>query len=405
MLLIRKVLVQRSLTAYLFSLGPSARRLLSATQWHNNSPRSAVDDSSAAVLLQKNLIQRNNALYNYGSGAIRCTVFDSLGNKGTTSTEMKREDLVSRHQLLPRDLRKIERSRKSDLVPSLLVRKNGILISLLTIRALIKPDMVIIFDSVGAGISLDSRTHKAFIEDLTFRLHNQGANGLNKDPLPYEFRALEAIFVSALSNMSSEMKVLLTVCNGILQDLEYSITRDKLRFLLVQNKKLTVFHRKAILVREMLDDLLDQDDVLCEMYLTDKHEGRLRQKDDHVEIEMLLETYYSHVDEIVQIIERSISDVKTTEEIINIILDSNRNQLLLLGIQFTIGMLSLGGAIWVGSLYGMNLENFIEDSSFGFILMMTLGFASMGWLFVYSIRHLHKLQKMSLVSNYKANIK
>lgn len=368
----------------------------------NKSAKKA--DNTAAMLLQKNLIQRNNALYNYGSGTIRCTIFDGFGNKTSQPMEMKRDDLVSRHQLLPRDLRKIERSRKNDLVPSLLVRKNGILISLLTIRALIKPDMVIIFDSVGKGISLDSTTHKAFVNDLTMKLANQG-NEMNKDPLPYEFRALESIFVSALSNMSGEMKVLLTVCKGILNDLEYSITRDKLRFLLMQNKKLTIFHRKAILVREMLDDLLDQDDVLCEMYLTDQHSGKIREKDDHAEIEMLLETYYSHVDEVVQITESAISNVKTTEEIINIILDSNRNELLLLGIRFTIGMLSLGGAIWAGSLYGMNLENFIEETSYGFPFVTVVSLVSMVVLFSYSIRHLHKIQKMSLVSRSKANIK
>ncbi|QLG70847.1 hypothetical protein HG535_0A07900 [Zygotorulaspora mrakii] len=363
------------------------------------------NDNIAAVLLQKNLIQRNNALSNYGPGTMRCTVFDSLGNKCPSSIDIRREDLVSRHQLLPRDLRKIERSRGVDLVPTLLVRRNGILINVLTVRALIKPEMVIIFDSVGGGISLDSRNHKAFIADLSLRLSNEGTDGLNRDPLPYEFRALEAIFVSALSNMSSEMKVLLTVCKGILKDLEYSITGDKLRFLLIQNKKLTVFRRKAVLVRQMLDDLLDQDDVLCQMYLTDKQDGKIRQLDDHAEIEMLLETYYSHVDEIVQIVESSISNVKTTEEIINIILDSNRNQLLLLGIRFTIGLLSLGGAIWVGSLYGMNLENFIEENSYGFFAVSIIALLSMIWLFAYSIGHLSKLQKMSLVNNSKANIK
>ncbi|GAV55063.1 hypothetical protein ZYGR_0AS03860 [Zygosaccharomyces rouxii] len=357
-------------------------------------------DIEASTLLQKNLLQRNNTLYNYGSGAIRCTIFDNVGQYHPI--EMKRKDLVSKHELLPRDLRKIERSRKQDLVPSLLVRQNGILISLLTTRALIRPDMVIVFDSVGSGISLDSRTHKKFIQDLELRLGNQV---VDKDTLPYEFRALEAIFVSALSNMSSEMKVLLTVCNGILEDLEYSITRDKLRFLLVQNKKLTVFRRKAVLVREMLNDILEQDDMLCGMYLNDKLRGYLRAKDDHAEIEMLLETYYTHVDEIVQTVEGTISNTKTTEEIINIVLDSNRNQLMLLGIRFAMGTLSLGLALWIGSLYGMNLENFIEETSFGFILVTTLGLLGMSWLFVYSIKQLHKLQKMSLAANPHINIK
>lgn len=357
-------------------------------------------DIEASTLLQKNLLQRNNTLYNYGSGTVRCTVFDKVGQYHPL--EMKRKDLVSEHKLLPRDLRKIERSRKQDLVPSLLVRQNGILISLLTTRALIRPDMVIVFDSVGSGISLDSRTHKKFIEDLELRLGNQL---VDKDTLPYEFRALEAIFVSALSNMSSEMKVLLTVCNGILEDLEYNITRDKLRFLLVQNKKLTVFRRKAILVRAMLNDILEQDDMLCGMYLTDKLHGNLRAEDDHAEIEMLLETYYSHVDEIVQTAEGAISNTKTTEEIINIVLDSNRNQLMLLGIRFAMGTLSLGAALWVGSLYGMNLENFIEETSYGFILVTIIGLFGTSWLFVYSIKQLHKLQKMSLAASSHINIK
>ena len=200
--------------------------------------------------------------------------------------------------------------------------------------------MVILFDSLG--ISLDSRAHRTFLNDLKLRLKNQGDNDITRDPLPYEFRALESIFISAISNLTSEIKVHLTVTRGILQDLEYSITRNKLRFLLVQNKKLSIFYKKTILVREMLDELLEQDDILCEMYLTDKRLGKPRDEDDHAEIEMLLETYYSHVDEIVQKAGSVMSNVKTTEEIINIILDSNRNQLMLLGLKFSIGLLSMG---------------------------------------------------------------
>lgn len=192
--------------------------------------------STAAILLQKNLAQRNNSLYDNGSDTLRCTILDSQGNLGTPSLEMRREDLISMHGLLPRDLRKIEKSRKNDLVPNLLVRENSILVSLLSIRALVKSDSVILFDSVGN--SLESRSHKNFVNSLRLRLRNQGGVGLTKDPLPYEFRALESIFISALSNLTAEMKVHLTVTRGILQDLESSITRDKLRFLLVQNKKL-----------------------------------------------------------------------------------------------------------------------------------------------------------------------
>ncbi|CCD25105.1 Mfm1p NDAI_0E02880 [Naumovozyma dairenensis CBS 421] len=343
-------------------------------------------------------------LYGYGSSAIKCTIFDSFGNMGIPSKEVKREELVSIQGLLPRDLRKIEKSKGNDLVPSLVTRRKSILISLLTVKALIKPDMVILFDSIGNGITLNSRANNSFIRDMQLRLKNQtDSSGLKQDPLPYEFRALEAIFISALSNLTSEMKVLLTVSQGILQDLENNITRDRLRFLLVQNKKLSIFCKKATLVREMIDDLLEQDDILCSMYLTDNNFGKARTEDDHTEIEMLLETYHNHIDEIVQKSENAISNVKTTEEIINIILDSNRNQLMLLGLRFSLSMLSMGIVLYVGSIYGMNLNNFIEESSYGFASTAILSTLCMIWIYARGIKRLHSLQKMSLLDNTKIN--
>ncbi|SCU91661.1 LAMI_0E06766g1_1 [Lachancea mirantina] len=359
--------------------------------------------STAALLLQKNLALRNHALYNYENDTLRCTVLDSKGNMTTPSMEIKRDELISTHGLLPRDLRKIEKSRKNDLVPSLLVRENSILISLLTIRALVKCDAVILFDSMG--ISLESRAHTNFLTDLKARLRNQEGNGITKDPLPYEFRALESIFISALSNLGAEMKVHLTVTRGILQDLEYGITRDKLRFLLVQNKKLSIFHKKAALMGEMIDDLLQQDDELCEMYLTSKKAGKIRDKDDHAEIEMLLETYYSHVDEIVQTVRNMMTNVKTTEEIINIILDAHRNQLMLLGLRFSIGLLALGASIYVASLYGMNLENFLEEGNIGFPLITIACAFLMALIFAHSIRQLHRIQKMTLMGSQRSQLK
>lgn len=360
------------------------------------------NSNQLAILLQKNLAHKNNSLYNPISDHVRCTFFDSQGNISKSSFDMKRDKLIHAYGLFPRDLRKIEKSKKNDLVPTLLVRKNNIVICLLTIRALVKSDMVILFDSMG--INLDSRSHRSLIEDLQTRLKNQDEHGVHKDPLPYEFRALESIFISALSNLTAELKVHSVVTNGILKDLEYSITRDKLRFLLVQNKKLSVFYKKSFLVREMIDELLEQDDVLSEMYLSEKMNGKMRDKDDHEEIEMLLETYYNHADEIVQTVTRIISHIRTTEEIINIILDSNRNQLMLLGLNFSIGLLSLGGSLYIASLYGMNLENMIEERNMGFALISTLGVISMSGLFLYSIKHLHRLQKVTLMRSDKTPI-
>lgn len=363
------------------------------------------NSNQLAIILQKNLAQRNNSLYSHESETIRCTLLDSKGIINRSSIDLKREELIHIHGLLPRDLRKVENTRRSDLVPSILVRDNSILISILNIRALVKSDMLILFDSTG--IKLDSLSHRNIVSGLQSRLQNDlvydGGELPSKDPLPYEFRALESFFVSAIANLNAEMKVHLAVSNGILQDLEYSITREKLRYLLIQNKKLSIFFKKSFLIREMIDELLEQDDVLCEMYLSEKALGKPREEHDHAEVEMLLETYYNQIDEIVQRTGSTMSNIKTTEEIINIILDSNRNQLMLLGLRFSIGLLSLGGALFMTSLYGMNLENFIEEGNFGFALISTIGVISMSYLFAFSIKRLHRLEKVQLMANSKAS--
>lgn len=354
-----------------------------------------------AMLLQKNIMQVNSMQANRGTESIHCTVFDKFGNIDPNLGKMKRDDLITIHGLLPRDLRKIEKSRQNDLVPTLLVREKCILISLLTYKALVKSNMVIIFNSIGDSRSLPSTTQKLLINDLQIRLKNKFTNELGFTNLPFEFRALEGIFTSALSNLTSELKLLLTMSEGILSDLETDITRYKLRLLLIQNKKLSIFSKKVSLFKETIDDILEQDDVLCDMYLSDKELGIEHRGDDHADLEMLLETYYSYINEIVQMTESAINNVKTTEEIINIILDSNRNSLMLLGIKFSVSMLSLCGAIFIGSAYGMNLENFIEETNYGFSLTIILGCIFSISLYVAGIRELHRLQKVSIMNHFK----
>ncbi|KAG8822226.1 magnesium ion transporter [Serendipita sp. 399] len=61
-----------------------------------------------------------------------------------------------------RDLRKID-SRIPNLVPTILVRKEAFLVNVLHIRALIKADAVLLFDTYG---SADSRLHSTFLYHL-----------------------------------------------------------------------------------------------------------------------------------------------------------------------------------------------------------------------------------------------
>ena len=72
------------------------------------------------------------------------------------------------------------------------------------------------------------------------------------------------------------------------------------------------------------------------MYLTEKSRGKQRDVDQHDEVELLLEAYVKQVDGIVQEADQLASNMRNTEEIVNIILDANRNSLMLLDLKVPI---------------------------------------------------------------------
>ncbi|OWB79728.1 hypothetical protein B5S32_g3963 [[Candida] boidinii] len=343
------------------------------------------------TLLQKNLLPKSSN--NSSNKSLRCIVFDSNGNITNIASDIKKTELISKHDLLPRDLRKIDKGY-NDIVPSILIRDHSILLNVLNIKALIKADSVVLFNHPATS----SHVHKIFIEELKNKLKLSTKNANN---LPYEIRALETIFMSVIDNLNSEMKVHVTVVNGVLKELEDHIDSAKLRYLLLVSKKLSQFQQKTTLIRDLCDELLDQDDELAELYLTEKKFGTPRELHDHREVEMLLETYSLHCDAIVQTVENTIKDVKTTEEIINIILDSNRNQLMLLGLRFTAGLLSFASLLYIAAVFGMNLENFIEEKDHWFFITCTLTTLVAIYFFRLSIKKLNSLQRLTMVTKGK----
>lgn len=120
---------------------------------------------------------------------------------------------------------------------------------------------------------------------------------------------------------------------------------------------------------------------------------------------MLLESYYKTSDEIVQRVENLISQIKTSEEIINIVLDSNRNELMLLGLKFTTGLLSMALALYVASVYGMNLENFIEEENGSFSIVVVGSCIVFLMLLAVALKKLNKVQKITMTGVDRKHIR
>ncbi|EMD69046.1 hypothetical protein COCSADRAFT_76438 [Bipolaris sorokiniana ND90Pr] len=318
---------------------------------------------------------------------MRCTELDEHGNVTLVSGEFKKSELIAKYGLLPRDLRKID----SSLLPHILVRPSAILINLLNLRVLLKHNRVLVFDAYG---TTDSKSQSVFMYDLDLRLR-QKESTLN-GTLPYEFRALEAVLISVTLSLEKEFEGVSEPVVRVLRELEEDIDRDKLRYLLIYSKKLGSFEQKARLVRNALEELLEADDDLSAMYLTEKAEGKVRQDDDHTEVEMLLESYHKVADEIVQAAENLVSSIRNTEEIVKAILDANRNSLMLLDLKFSILTLAITAGTFVAALYGMNLKNFIEESDYGFYGISAWCSVFGALVAVYGLLRLRKVQRVSM---------
>ncbi|KAF9578213.1 magnesium ion transporter [Lunasporangiospora selenospora] len=317
---------------------------------------------------------------------LRCTEFDHKGNVKTTAGEFLKSDLCQQHGLHARDLRKIDSSFNNQ-IPVILVRPEVILVNLGHIRALIKADLVVLFDSFGSS---DSYNQSIFIYDLEekLRMSTSAAGGL-----PFEFRALEAILISVVSSLQSEMEVLVHFVSNLLAQLEENIDQNKLKELLQYSKKLSRFESKTLLIRDVFVEVLDQDEDLANMYLTEKKLGRPRTKDSHDEIEILLESYLKQVEEIANSVAIMKQQMQSTEEIVNVMLGATRNQLLLFELRIAMGTLGMSSGAIIASLYGMNLHNYLETNphAFGIVGSTALGISLM--VFAFCSRKLKTLAK------------
>jgi magnesium transporter len=118
--------------------------------------------------------------------------------------------------------------------------------------------------------------------------------------------------------------------------------------------------------------------------------------EDYTEIELLLETYLKLTEEIGNIVAENIAHLKSTEDIVNLALDSQRNRLLLLELKLNIGMLGITGGTMMASFFGMNLLSGIEESIYGFGLATGLSVITTSIILKLALGRLQKLVRTRL---------
>jgi magnesium transporter len=112
------------------------------------------------------------------------------------------------------------------------------------------------------------------------------------------------------------------------------------------------------------------DEDLAGMYLSDKKSGQARPVSQHIEAELLLEHYLKHLNgkytcrsswlEIENKVNLLSSDMSSTESIVQIILDKQRNNLIMFDLKANLMTVAMTSGTFISSLFGMNLVSSIE---------------------------------------------
>lgn len=288
---------------------------------------------------------------------------------------------------------------------TILGRENAIVVNLEHIKAIITAEEVLLRDPLDDNVIpvVEELRRRLPILNNTREDHGDGKEmgGQNdgeageEDESPFEFRALEVALEAICSFLAARTTELETSAYPALDELTSKISSrnlDRVRKLKSGMTRLTARVQK---VRDELEQLLDDDDDMADLYLSRKLSSAsplsgsaaaswfvsspnisskisrasrasmatIRGDDNDVEeLEMLLEAYFMQIDGTLNKLTTLREYIDDTEDYINIQLDNHRNQLIQLELFLSSGTVCLSIYSLVAAIFGMNIPYTWNDN-------------------------------------------
>lgn len=172
-------------------------------------------------------------------------------------TAIKKSDLLMELHLQARDIR-------FSALTTLLVRKARIILRLQHIKAIITDNKVYLLDADHAEVN-------KILPELQEKLQATGDRG-SGDAMPFEFHALDALLNNLFVELEKKILQLDFSIKNALHDLldprSFSLDRGELHVLLQHSKSLSEFEAMVLDLKGTLEDILDFEDCMAEMYLS-----------------------------------------------------------------------------------------------------------------------------------------
>ncbi|CAN0887183.1 Magnesium transporter MRS2-2 [Linum grandiflorum] len=362
--------------------------------------------------------------------ALSWILVDSTGQG--TLLDADKHAIMHRVHIHARDLRILD--PLLSYPSTILGRERAIVLNLEYIKAIITAEEVLLRDPTDENVV-------PVVEELRRRLplandtHQEDqANGKNHGAQqtdaeggeedvtesPFEFRALEVALESICTFLAARTTELETAAYPALDELTSKISSrnlDRVRKLKSAMTRLTARVQK---VRDELEQLLDDDDDMADLYLSRKLAGATSpvsasgvnwfsasptigskisrasrvsfatargDENDVEELEMLLEAYFMQIDSTLNKLTTLREYIDDTEDYINIQLDNHRNQLIQLELFLSSGTVCLSIYSLVAGIFGMNIPytwNEGYGSVFKWVVILTGIFCALVFLGIMS---------------------
>ncbi|KAH9785543.1 Magnesium transporter [Citrus sinensis] len=313
----------------------------------------------------------------------------------STTLDVDKHVIMRRVQIHARDLRILD--PMLNYPSTILGREKVIVLNLEHIKAIITADEVLLRDPMDDNvIPIVEQLQRRLASDYPISQgqgeeedNHPGVRNNFETEFPFEFRALEVFLEAICSFLDARTRELETDAYPALDELTSKISSRNLDRVRKLKSAMTRLTNRVQKVRDELEQLLDDDDDMADLYLSRKlavasspvsgsgaphwflnsptigskisrtiSRGSMettQEENDVEELEMLLEAYFMQIDGTLNKLSTLREYIDDTEDYINIQLDNHRNQLIQLELFLCSGTVCLSVYSLVAAIFGMNI--------------------------------------------------
>ncbi|XP_047952198.1 magnesium transporter MRS2-3-like isoform X1 [Salvia hispanica] len=275
--------------------------------------------------------------------------------------EVGKQAVMQRTGLPSRDLRMLDTALS---YPSAIMgRDEAIVVNLESISCIITSTQMIFLNSKHPYLtSFINNMQQLFRHRHDFYTTKEAPMDQTDDQenviLPFEFFALEACLQATCKSLDEEQATRLEQeAHPALDKLTSKISNLNLDWVRVIKTRLVAITGRVQKVRDELEHLLDDDQDMAQMYLTEKLEDDEEEdvRPNLEELEMILEAYFVEMEGTLNKLLNLREMVESREEYIKTMLDVKQNQSLQTQVVINTTSLAVGTLIVLTGVFGMNI--------------------------------------------------